>query len=47
MSVKVSLSQEGSSRVNSEVAYACGVSRLSVSGLGPLPLLILGVLCPL
>lgn len=41
MSMEVSLSQEGGSRFNSEVAYACDVSRLSVSGLAPfLPLFL-------
>lgn len=44
-SVKVSLTQEGGSRFNSEVASACGMSSFSVSGQRPLSLLILSVHC--
>lgn len=44
-SVKVSLTQEGGSRFNSEVASACGMSSFSVSGQRPRSLLILSVHC--
>lgn len=45
ISLKVSLTQEGGSRFNSEVAYVCGMSSFSVSGQRPLLLLILSVQC--
>lgn len=43
-SQRMSLSQGGGSRFNSEGTQACGVDRLSTSGLLPILLLILGVL---